>query len=453
VSGSTYKRCPHGQDCPDLEKRRHGSWFFQARIETTAGRRLLRRGGYGLERDAKAVLDAIDALLGLVADDEAGKAARRQIGDMIAGATRRGGTLPDRATVAARLGLGRAPGSAGLTVGEWLDQWLASRRKIRASVYRSYEMHIRVWLKPHLGHLPLERFDASHIDELLFATIDRFNAEITAQHAAGRAWIHCEGDVRTSPRLVSASTKERIFATLRAAMNNAVKKRKIAYSPCTGVELEAPERRERGRWTPAEAARFIAFTADGPMGLMFRIAVLRGARRGELCGFRWTGTDLERGILTVERSILQLGGKRTESTPKTAAGERKVFLGAATAALLREHRKEQLRKRMTAGAAWQDDDLVFCRDDGTAWNPDYVTRRFKKLAADAGVPVITLHEGGRHTGNSLMRDAGVDQDLRMREVGHADRSVNDRYTHILEEAHLEAAEQVEALVAAAGSAS
>jgi hypothetical protein len=44
---------------------------------------------------------------------------------------------------------------------------------------------------------------------------------------------------------------------------------------------------------------------------------------------------------------------------------------------------------------------------------------FKKLAALAGVPVICLHEGGRHTGNSLMQDAGVDQELRMRAVGHA----------------------------------
>ena len=48
-----------------------------------------------------------------------------------------------------------------------------------------------------------------------------------------------------------------------------------------------------------------------------------------------------------------------------------------------------------------------------------MSKRFKKLAAQAGVPVIKLHEGGRHPGNSLMRDAGVDQEVRMREVGHA----------------------------------
>jgi hypothetical protein len=74
-----------------------------------------------------------------------------------------------------------------------------------------------------------------------------------------------------------------------------------------------------------------------------------------------------------------------------------------------------------------------------------VSKRFKKLAAQAGVPVICLHEGGLHTGNSLMQGAGVDQELRMREVGHADKSVNDRYMHPLEQAHLAATDQTAAL--------
>ena len=101
---------------------------------------------------------------------------------------------------------------------------------------------------------------------------------------------------------------------------------------------------------------------------------------------------------------------------------------------------------MKAGPAWQDNDLIFCQADGRPWNPDHVSKRFKKLAAQAGVPVIKLHEGGRHTGNSLMRDAGVDQEVRTREVGHAGKDINDRYTHVLIEAHLAAAEQTAALV-------
>jgi integrase len=79
------------------------------------------------------------------------------------------------------------------------------------------------------------------------------------------------------------------------------------------------------------------------------------------------------------------------------------------------------------------------------------SRTRAELAAQAGVPVIKLHEGGRHTGNSLMRDAGVNQEVRMREVGHAGRDINDRYTHVLIEAHLAAAEQTAALVRGAAT--
>jgi integrase len=205
------------------------------------------------------------------------------------------------------------------------------------------------------------------------------------------------------------------------------------------------------RWTPAEAARFIAYTAGDDLGLLFRIMVLSGGRRGELAGLRWSGADLDRRMLAVEKTVLELGGKVIEGRPKTRAGERLIFLDAETARLLREHRKAQAAARLLAGEAWQDNDLIFARADGSPWPPDYVSRRFRRLADEAGVPVISLHEGGRHTGNSLMRDAGVDQEIRMRQVGHADREVNDRYTHVMVEAHLEAAEQVARLVREAGA--
>jgi hypothetical protein len=50
----------------------------------------------------------------------------------------------------------------------------------------------------------------------------------------------------------------------------------------------------------------------------------------------------------------------------------------------------------------------------------------------------------RHTGISLMHDAEVRPDITMREAGHADRAVHARYTHALDEAYRQAAEQVAA---------
>ncbi len=284
------------------------------------------------------------------------------------------------------------------------------RRTRRASTTRGYESHVRIYLKPAIGDLPLERLNAGHVETVLAAVPG------------------------------SAGTRHRVLATRRSALSAAVKQRQIPWNPCAGIELEPENPAEAQRWTPEQAARFLHHVADDPMGLMFRVMVPRGCRRAELVGFRWAGADLDRGVLTGARPILQLGGKlHEEATAKSRAGDRLVFLDRKTAELLRAHRETQELERMLAGEAWQDHDLIFCQPDGRPWNPDHVSKRFKRLAAQAGVPVIKLHEGGRHTGNSLMRDAGMDREVRMREVGHASTDINDRYTHVLEEAHLAAA--------------
>ena len=79
-----------------------------------------------------------------------------------------------------------------------------------------------------------------------------------------------------------------------------------------------------------------------------------------------------------------------------------------------------------------------------------VTRRFKRLAALAGLPVIKLHEG-RHPAASLARDAEVDPEIRRRTLGYADAAMTAHYTHTEAEAHKAAAEAVARLVEGAAS--
>jgi len=424
---STPKRCnckdtngkELGRTCPKLSGRHHGTVGYSTRIPTTSGVRELRRFGFATKTEADKAATQVWDLIRLAGAD---KGTQQRIGDLIFHATARGGHLPAVEDVRRRLGLGLDPAQPRVTVASWLDSWLAGKRRTkRASTVRGYESHIRVHINPVIGDLPLERLNVGHMETVLAAVPG------------------------------SAGTRHRVLATLRGALNAAVKQRQITWNPCTGIEVEPENPAEAQRWTPAEAARFLGYVADDPMGLMFRVMVLRGCRRAELCGFRWSFADLDRGVLTVKRTVLQLGGKLyEEATAKSKAGDRLVFLDHDTAELLREHRKAQVKARMAAGPAWQDNDLIFCQADGRPWNPDHVSKRFKKLAAQAGVPVIKLHEGGRHTGNSLMRDAGVDQEVRMREVGHAGRDINDRYTHVLIEAHLAAAEQTAALIREAG---
>ncbi|MGH3249816.1 MAG: tyrosine-type recombinase/integrase [Trebonia sp.] len=328
-------------------------------------------------------------LLDLTADD----ASRKRVGDLIA-ATKRGAALPSEQDVARRLGVGLDPSSSGA------------------------------------------------INKAMAA----------AQKAAGRrSWIHVEDDVRTRPQIIGIASEHRVYAALREFRNFEMKQtRRLSYNPVFAIELEPEVTPEAKRWSAAQAHAFLAAKTVGedPLGLLYRIVLLRGTRRGEALGLRWDDADLDAGYVAVKRPIVLVRGVITESTPKTKTGDRLIWLDAETIRLLKEHRKAQLKTRLKAGKSWQDNDLVFCKEDGAPFKPDYVTRRFKRRAALAGLPVITLHEG-RHSAASLARDAEVDPEIRRKTLGHADAAMTSHYTHIDAEAHKAAAEAVAQLVAGA----
>jgi len=182
------------------------------------------------------------------------------------------------------------------------------------------------------------------------------------------------------------------------------KTRRLSFNPVYAVELEPEVTSEAKRWSSAQARVFLTSTKD-PLGLLFRIVLLRGARRGEAVGLRWQDADLDAGYVRVKRPIVLVRGAITESTSKTKTGDRLIWLDSEIARLLKEHRKAQLETRLKAGKSWQDHDLIFCQDDGAPYKPDYVTRRFQRLAALAGLPVMKLHEG-RHSAAYQFRAAG-----------------------------------------------
>jgi integrase len=441
-----------GQSCPRLWRKdgswngKHGTAGFAARIPTSEDVRLVKRFGYESKTDAKTAAENVGKLLDLAGADDA---TRKRVGDLIV-AVKRGTPLPAVEDVQRRLGLGLDLASTGDTFGQAWTSWLAGKKRLRQSARERLEQIGEHWLLPVLQDVPLERLNAAHVSGV-FSRIEHISAEISARQDSSRAYVRVDGDLRARPRVVGVATQHRIYAALREFCNFELRKtRRLAFNPVYAVELEPEERPEAKRWSAAEAARFLAASADDPLGLLFRIVILRGARRAEACGFRWSGTDLDAGYLTVERPILLVGAKVIEGKPKSQAGQRKIWLDDATVALFREHRKKQLAARLRAGTAWQDNDLVFCQEDGRPWKPDAVTRRFQVIARAAGLPVIKLHEG-RHSAASLARDAEVDPEIRRKTLGHADQAMTSHYTHIEAQAHRAAAEAVARLVEGAGS--
>src|SRR6266700_1904500 len=181
-----------GSRCPWRGQRGHGSWYLS--LELPAGpdgrHRRIRRGGFPTRKAAEKAL----ARLRIPADPE-----------------------------------------ALVTTGQWLDRWLEERTGPRSSTIRGYASHVRLYLKPCLGHTLLADLTAGHVQAMFTA--------ITRQHEA-------EGHP------VTAATLARVRATLRGALNAAIRAGLIGGNAASRAEMPAPRRPRPVIWTSARVAEW-----------------------------------------------------------------------------------------------------------------------------------------------------------------------------------------------------
>ena len=85
-----------------------------------------------------------------------------------------------------------------------------------------------------------------------------------------------------------------------------------------------------------EVGAFFTFTDGTPLAALWRLALMTGMRRGELLGLKWQDIDLDKGTLSVRRTLSRgKGGTWELGAPKTAAGRRlETALGVAPADLM-----------------------------------------------------------------------------------------------------------------------
>lgn len=287
---------------------------------------------------------------------------------------------------------GSEPGAGRQTVAAYLEDWLDGKRALRLSSRAAYCSHLDLYLRPVLGHLRLGELRAQHVDQLLALLLEE--------------------------RGVSAATARRVHATLRGALNSAVKRRLIPYNPALQVELPAEARSRAAVWSPDEVGRFLDAVEDEPLGRLYLLIVMTGLRRGEAIGLQWQDVDLDSGSLHVRQQVVGVGGTTHVGPPKTRAGVRTVPLDGATVLCLKKHRALQAEERSCAGASWRDTGHVFVAEDGSVLRPERVSRVFRVYLRRAGLPPIRLHDL-RHTSASLALGAGVSLKVVSDRLGHS----------------------------------
>jgi integrase len=419
-------------------------------------------------------------LLAIAADDPIVKG---QIADLIVATVKATKKLPDPDEVRRKVRTGQEL-DEHITTGQWLDRWINSRKKIRSSTRTSYQTHIDLYLKPTLGHIPLDKLRVHHVEEV-FETIDDLNETIIQARTSGNPKLLAKVKGR---RVVSPATKQRIRATLRAALNHAIKQRLLNLNVASLIELESgkrpkalvwtPERlvawkasrdayieeiQERHRrayqagstrrktltiapldaytatprpsavmvWTPEQTSIFLDRSKSHRLYALFHLIAYRGLRRGEGCGLRWPDLNLNDGAAHIRWQITKITGGTAQGVPKSDAGDRQVQLDNDTKTVLRAHKARQNAERLAAGQDWADTGFVFTTETGQPLDPAEVSDQFLRMAMEAGLPPIRLHDL-RHGAATILLLAGHDMKVVQETLGLSSITIAaDTYTSVL----------------------
>jgi integrase len=311
--------------------------------------------------------------------------------------------------------------SRGMTVGGFLDQWLAEvvAPNRRPSTYKDYEVDVRLHLKPRIGHVSLEKLAPLQIQQLL-----------NAKKASG----------------LSAKSVREIRGTLSNALNHAIRWNLISRNPAAFVDAPRLEHYEINPLTPDEARIFLAALRGDRLEALYSVALAMGLRRGETLGLRWQDVDLDLGYLKVSRQQQRWARQTHLVEPKSARSRRPLVMPALIAASLKEHRDRQLLERAEAGGAWVETDLVFATKQGNHLDATGVSKAIHRHLDRAGLAQRRFHDL-RHSCATLLLVQGVSPRVVMEILGHSQISLTmNTYTHVVPELRRQAAERMDELL-------
>jgi integrase len=288
---------------------------------------------------------------------------------------------------------------------------------------------------PALGDIPAKDLTARHLDELY------------------RRLRMGEGP---TGRKLSPATVRRYHAVISASMGQAVRWGWIDRNPAERAEPPEVDKGKQKIPTVDEVRRLAlaAHEVKPEWGILVKLAVLTGSRRGELCALRWP--DVGPDTIRFARSIYRAGAQRGEKATKSGR-ERIVSLGPGGVALLADWRNRCVARALDADAELVPDAFLASPtpDGSRPMNPDSFSSAIHRLCAPydekhnpsgLGIPHVHLHSL-RHFAATLALQSGVDARNVAELLGHADGGVLilGTYAHATTAVQRQAAEALDSV--------
>jgi len=328
--------------------------------------------------------------------------------------------------------------TSSITLAKWAAHWMdrIAPKDIKPRTLAGYRTVIDGYVIPVLGKKMLGKINAQDVRRLheVMATTPK-----DPKLRDGRE-LPDETVMLSSTYVLLAHNA--LSVMLAAAMQEG----KISANPCDMVSRPRKRVTEQSALTLEQSIQLLAHLAPRADRALWATYLLTGARRGEIIGLEWDRVTDEidlswqmQRITDITKAPDDFEYRQVKSTlyltrPKSSSGWRVIPLVEPLKSILELHRQDA------------PDGLVF-REDGRPWDPDRVTKAWKKLMVGAKLPEDVVLHGARHTTVDLLYAAGVPEDIIQAIVGHSTRQMTRSYRTRTDSARLnEGMESLSALL-------
>lgn len=286
-------------------------------------------------------------------------------------------------TFRARVDAERAGTAAEIKIGEgsWIDRkagevlfadyveksWWPNQHHLELTTKASYRSILDKHFLPYLGKYPLKAIAPTLV----------------------QGWVGHAIEGGLSPRSIRKD-----HTLLHGIFKAAVRDRLIAHNPCEGTTLPKVVIAARDIVTPEQFEQLLAAIPERHQ-LLVLVGIETGMRWGELAGLRPKHVDLERNLITVQETIVEIGKKNSPTgeryTVKLAPKNDKPRVLMVSSEL------SNLIGERIATWTMQPDDLLFPSTERNLRQPTsrntFRTRVWRPAVMSAGLPLsVRMHD-------------------------------------------------------------
>ena len=307
---------------------------------------------------------------------------------------------------------------ADMPFGDWMEHWYEtqSRPAARPGTRRIYEGFLRLYIRPGLGHIPLNRLTAKDVQRFF-------------------AWLKTEGraDQSDGETGLADSQLRNIHSLCRRALEKAVSENLIPQNPASGCKLPPARKGEMNLLSRESMQKLLIQAKEEKYYELFLLEFATGLRLGELTALQWEDMNLTTGELRISKQAVVIGSEVVVTKPKTKAAVRTLLLPPKVLEVFREYRKRNVSRWLFPSPKKEDSPLL----------PSVVRQRLHRLLDHAGCERMRFHDL-RHTFATLALESGKDVKTLSAMLGHVSAATTlDIYTHITDDMRLTAAANID----------